>query len=255
MVALRTVWKLDTIRKSYQRLTELRQDLTSQTLAMVNSRLENQGERIVEILAVCNQMQAAFVNDQTLLPGEPGHNPLLSSRHNTSRRGENSPPTEESRPEIEKPEAATAVLITSDGTARAVGRPSHSTLSQQSRDLSRIIHPHFVFKRKATVRSKDGRGEDALERDIEHRQADGMDISLLTRPIVESLHFRTINEREEGISEPYQRTFEWIWDESPSRRTKWTNFPKWLRSRSGIYWVNVSDIQCYYPNTDRSVTG
>jgi hypothetical protein len=241
VIALETVWKLDTIRKSYQRLTELRQDLSSQTLAMVNSRLENQGDRIVEIHAICNQMLAEFINDQTLPLGEPGQGTLLSIKDNTTLRGGKRVLIEGTRPVIKKTEAATAVLIASNGTARAVGRPWHRTPNQSSQDLSSIIHPHFVFQKKSTARSRNDTEEDALKRDIQHRQGDGMDISLLTRPIVESLHFRTINEREERISEPYQKTFEWIWDESKSRR-KWTNFPRWLRSGTGIYWINVSVI-------------
>ncbi len=56
--------------------------------------------------------------------------------------------------------------------------------------------------------------------------------------ILKSLQFSTMNHRRMDISEAHQKTFSWIFDESPSQRRPWSNFIKWLREGSGLYWIN-----------------
>ncbi len=44
-------------------------------------------------------------------------------------------------------------------------------------------------------------------------------------------------ERYEEIPEAYQETFEWIF-KNPDEAKPWSDFPKWLQSDNGVYWVN-----------------
>lgn len=56
--------------------------------------------------------------------------------------------------------------------------------------------------------------------------------------LLESLYFPDIKTRQEEIPEAYERTFEWIFDSSSSKRHLWHNFVEWLESGSGTYWIS-----------------
>jgi NACHT domain len=52
-----------------------------------------------------------------------------------------------------------------------------------------------------------------------------------------SLRFPTIIDRYIAISDAHKSTFRWILADSDEQRP-WSNFPHWLRSGEGIYWIN-----------------
>lgn len=61
--------------------------------------------------------------------------------------------------------------------------------------------------------------------------------------ILNSLKFHTKTERFEGISEAHAKTFQWIFRDaeiSPhaGQVKARNNFPEWLRTGTGIYWIN-----------------
>lgn len=66
--------------------------------------------------------------------------------------------------------------------------------------------------------------------------------------ILEALRFPAIKERFEEVDEAHKRTFEWIFqsagDGNPGDTVnsdsakRWSGFPEWLSSGSGLYWVN-----------------
>lgn len=55
------------------------------------------------------------------------------------------------------------------------------------------------------------------------------------RILIDGLEYPTRTQRYEAIAKPHQKTFEWIY-QKPHRN--WTNFVEWLRSGTGIYWIN-----------------
>ncbi|KAM7208211.1 P-loop-containing protein [Naviculisporaceae sp. PSN 640] len=58
------------------------------------------------------------------------------------------------------------------------------------------------------------------------------------RMVRESLGFSALNRRFEAIPEHHARTFEWIFDPNPAGFRGWGNFPLWLQSGTGVYWIN-----------------
>ena len=144
--ALRTVWKLHAIRDSHKNLRRLRRELDSYALAIVNAKMYEQGECIVEILAVCQQLRSKTLRHTDDVVGASG----TTAQHHTA-----------------------------------------------DTDFSRIV-----------------------------------------RPILDALHFRTINEREEVIDPAYRKTFDWIWKMPDNKSQGYTSFSKWLRPGTGIYWIN-----------------
>lgn len=56
--------------------------------------------------------------------------------------------------------------------------------------------------------------------------------------ILNSLSFPTIADRRQNLEDPFQRTFEWIFDGSCFATGHWSSFPDWLLHGSGIYWIN-----------------
>jgi hypothetical protein len=55
--------------------------------------------------------------------------------------------------------------------------------------------------------------------------------------ILNSLLFSTINDRYERVAEAHERTFEWIYNDSPFEETYWSNFADWLQHGDGLYWI------------------
>ena len=54
----------------------------------------------------------------------------------------------------------------------------------------------------------------------------------------ESLFFPEIYSRQETITEAYEQTFQWIFDESGKAVRPWSNFNQWLERCEGTYWIN-----------------
>ena len=61
--------------------------------------------------------------------------------------------------------------------------------------------------------------------------------------VLESLRFKSMNDRHEDIAEVHEKTFEWMLEgedsyNAPSLENQSTDFVKWLRDGEGIYWIN-----------------
>ena len=56
--------------------------------------------------------------------------------------------------------------------------------------------------------------------------------------LLNSLHFPEINCREQEISDAYEETFHWIFDEHGERLPQQSNFIDWLENGSRIYWIH-----------------
>jgi hypothetical protein len=60
---------------------------------------------------------------------------------------------------------------------------------------------------------------------------------LVGNKILESLRYATMSQRFDEVSEAYQKTFNWIFDETTDRQVPWTNFADWLQNGDGLYWL------------------
>lgn len=56
--------------------------------------------------------------------------------------------------------------------------------------------------------------------------------------ILGALSYATLDDRRESIDLPHIETFEWIYEEPDSTDRRWSNFVEWIRTGSGIYWMN-----------------
>jgi ATPase subunit of ABC transporter with duplicated ATPase domains len=61
--------------------------------------------------------------------------------------------------------------------------------------------------------------------------------------LLKTLCFEYIFERYEAVDESHKKTFDWIFQlpESSAQYSegkRWADFPKWLQSGKGIYWIN-----------------
>jgi len=56
--------------------------------------------------------------------------------------------------------------------------------------------------------------------------------------ILDSLWFRTIDERRQYVEEAHFKTLSWALDPPDGSEMPWDDLPEWLRSGSGIYWVS-----------------
>ncbi|SCV57729.1 uncharacterized protein FFB14_15295 [Fusarium fujikuroi] len=60
--------------------------------------------------------------------------------------------------------------------------------------------------------------------------------------IIESLHFNSMNNREEAITSAFQSTYQWVFSRTPSLSSTgepmWSSLPNWLESNSKVpYWI------------------
>jgi len=58
------------------------------------------------------------------------------------------------------------------------------------------------------------------------------------RSILGSLRFDSIDQRYEEVAEAHRSTFEWIFKADQPHGGDWSNFPEWLQSGNGLYWLN-----------------
>jgi hypothetical protein len=56
--------------------------------------------------------------------------------------------------------------------------------------------------------------------------------------VLDVIGFPLMSAREETVPAAHQSTFEWIFHESDSELSSWTNFVWWLREGEGCYWIN-----------------
>ena len=56
--------------------------------------------------------------------------------------------------------------------------------------------------------------------------------------LLDSLHFPDIHCRQEQIADAHGKTFQWMFDASPSAFRPWDNFVEWLENGKGTYWIN-----------------
>ena len=57
------------------------------------------------------------------------------------------------------------------------------------------------------------------------------------REYLESLAFSGMRDRQELILKSYDKTSQWIFDESGEAVRPWGNFVEWLKNEQGIYWI------------------
>ncbi|CZR63095.1 uncharacterized protein PAC_12992 [Phialocephala subalpina] len=56
--------------------------------------------------------------------------------------------------------------------------------------------------------------------------------------LLELLKYPYMTDRYEQLVQPHPKTFDWIFATSDDWEFRWTDFGKWLREGTGIYWIN-----------------
>lgn len=67
---------------------------------------------------------------------------------------------------------------------------------------------------------------------------EGIRLLMTENAILQSLSFKTMEDRWNSLDAPYKHTFEWILDEPTLPKGPGSNFMDWLRHGSGIFWIN-----------------
>ncbi|KAH8751795.1 hypothetical protein F5882DRAFT_445374 [Hyaloscypha sp. PMI_1271] len=57
------------------------------------------------------------------------------------------------------------------------------------------------------------------------------------RSALDSLYFASSSQRYEEVAEAHRSTFEWIFKADQQHGAHWSNFPEWLQSGNGLYWL------------------
>ncbi|KAK3376951.1 small s protein [Lasiosphaeria ovina] len=86
-------------------------------------------------------------------------------------------------------------------------------------------------------------GEDVEGSDAEMSCKDGqiqeeLRLLMIENGILESLSFASSTDRQQSVELPYRGTFGWIFDDSGTSENRWSSLTEWLRTGSGIYWIN-----------------
>lgn len=80
-----------------------------------------------------------------------------------------------------------------------------------------------------------------LRSDVEKR-FDDLDLRDAGEELLTSLFYPEHESRRDMLNPPWHRTFDWVLDENDfalrDDLSRWSNFPKWLREESGIYWIS-----------------
>jgi len=59
----------------------------------------------------------------------------------------------------------------------------------------------------------------------------------LHKAFLVKLRYEKMEDRESRVAESYGSTFRWIFEDSPEKQQKWSNFRDWLKSDTQLYWI------------------
>lgn len=54
---------------------------------------------------------------------------------------------------------------------------------------------------------------------------------------MDSLRYEGMEDREERITEAYDTTFQWVFEDPLATQVKWSDFKTFLRSDTSLYWI------------------
>lgn len=118
----------------------------------------------------------------------------------------------------------TVTLLHTD-TRRNIVREHERTRSI----LLKAIRPGIDTDRRTTSNAKTGPVGERSEPEIRQRAENH---------ILRSLRVPSMSERYDKIAEAHATTFKWVFEEEPPAGQPGTDFAQWLKSGSGIYWIN-----------------
>ena len=199
------------------RLSDYREQVTLRVLLLLNAHYAQQ-DRKLDLVQRSNQevIEAISYNYNAL-------STKLRSLHNDKVVMEN----ESKKADERHAEVLTTISTMRDGTLRTlVG-------SNLSADLSeRLSHSNDLQTFRMYTPSLDDIGT-KLKSLIRERH-----IVDVTEQVLDGLFFRSIDDRLENIQKAHEKTFEWLYGSPSSSHKPWDNFPQWLKTGSGCYWIN-----------------
>lgn len=63
-------------------------------------------------------------------------------------------------------------------------------------------------------------------------------VAAVHEKILGYLSFRSMSDREEDVADPYEKTFNWAFDDVAHKTNEWTKLADWLRHGNGCFWIN-----------------
>lgn len=73
---------------------------------------------------------------------------------------------------------------------------------------------------------------------MEGQIKDQVRLLMIEDGVLGSLSFLSLSDRRESLDLPCHETFQWIYEVQKSSDRPWSSFVEWLRSGTGIYWIN-----------------
>jgi hypothetical protein len=202
--ALETAWKRDEIEASESRLRRYREELSLRILATLNAKSGEHGRDIIEILSINQELKSTIEDLRT----------------STTQSHE---------------ETIAAILTLRDGDVRTITRrPTGDFASDPSSTATSNSKTSITYKGPvifSASQTDEGRLPASFIRNTTN-------FANVPRQILDSLYFRTINERQEIVADAHQSTFQWIYRDPEAHHKPWDDFVRWLRYGKGCYWIN-----------------
>ncbi|KAI3336812.1 hypothetical protein HD806DRAFT_19017 [Xylariaceae sp. AK1471] len=206
--ALKTIWKADYIDGLKSRLNIYREELVMRILACLNAKMDMQSSQQSDRFDTLDQNQARIVGALVFNQGE-----LKELRNDLE--------SEMSTIKRHHGEVIAAILTLSNGQTTSLIPPGPTNNVDNSYEQS-ILHLSSMPV-----------SEHALQATLETFGFSG-----LTRRVLENLHFLQITERMENVKDAHRETFGWVFRRPRGTEGAWADFPRWLKSGDGCYWVN-----------------
>jgi hypothetical protein len=182
------------------------QRVQSQTL----DQLKKGNEEIVEVLTVqCNTLRLKLDQEH-----QQYTELAKTSREEAERRHS---------------ETIAAILTSRDGQSTTLAPLDSSNNKRLFKD-SVQIGQSFVTRTFHSERDSGVSGH--------YTETSSINLKRFTKQILDALEFREMEERQAGVAEAYEHTFEWIYDHTQDTKRPWNNIVEWFKSGTGIYWIN-----------------
>ncbi|KAK3986149.1 hypothetical protein QBC44DRAFT_222252, partial [Cladorrhinum sp. PSN332] len=206
--ALKTFWKADELEDLDAQLAKFRGQLAFRLLAVLNAKLDFSSDQQTERFDRVDKKGDEIVDVLAI------HHQSLVSKLEEHARGVASA----NRDLIE------AILTLRDGSTTSVVLDN----SARNHDNTALLDNTLRSNNAISIRSP---------RDMHPGELGIGSLENVASRILSCLNFRQMKDRFESIPEAHAQTLQWIFD-PPKTAVKWDNFPAWLESGTGCYWIN-----------------
>ena len=126
-------------------------------------------------------------------------------------------------------ETLAAIVTTRHGCTRTITGPDYLMKGSEFDSETSTIRTTTTY-REHHLLGDEAQGEAP---DLESKMT-----ANITKRIQDALHFRQISERRVAVPRAYQKTFDWIYQDSGCHNQKWNSLVDWLKCGRGCYWLS-----------------